>query len=557
MFADIVPHRRLPGALESFTYEVPQNLNLQPGQLVQIPFRKQKLSGIVRRLHNEKPRYPTRLIEKTIEYKEKTVTLDDKQMALAVWMTEFYKTSFAKTIDLFIPEKIWLPSTKKRKTATAKKPIKAAKTSKEKSNSAVSQIARQLLDPTGMVKKILMEKTPLPREQFYSELVKLTPQDSQILFLFPEIFHALNSAPHLPLFHGALKESEKADVWEAVRDLKINAVAGTRAALFLPFKKLHAIIVDFEPGESYDEKRAPYYNALAVAERLAEIWNVPLIAISPLPRVETYYKSLIGAYEKYEWQTARAKKTQTTIIDMANERRKGNKSLFAAETLEKISRNLSQNSQVLLFINRKGEAGALICRDCGFVFRCEKCSSPLTIHIENKLMCHRCKISRDYPVKCPSCGSVRLSPLGAGTERVEKEIKNIFSKANVLRLDSETAGTGHKSTQDLYKNARKADILIATQIIDKPMRLPRLKLSVAIIPDQLLNFPFFRAQEHALRILNGISNLTHGGEFIIQTYLPENKFFKYLEPGQLEKFYADELETRKSLSLPPFGTPPN
>ncbi|MEK9132617.1 MAG: primosomal protein N' [Patescibacteria group bacterium] len=559
MFAEIVLHRRVPSKFDSFTYEVPADLKIAQGQVVSVPFRNQKLPGIVRALHEAAPTYPTKVLESATE-----LILGTRQMDLAVWMSKFYACGFSKVIDFFIPEKIWTPSKRVKKKAEAaaaekipqervsekiapdEKPVEVSGTRNEN----LEKLVKELL-----VKKeniLVLEKTPMDLREISEEISRQSDSDDQVLVLFPELFHLKKFSENLPVFHGELNETRKAQIWESIRNGAPGVIAGTRAALFLPFKKLSAIVVTFEHSESYKEKRTPNYDALSVAEKLAALWKIPLIVTSQTPRAETWHKMLENKFKKIEWIAPKAPTVK--IIEMADERRHGNYGIFADETIEKIARTLSQNKQVLLFINQKGEASALLCPDCGNIFRCGTCSSSLTVHKELDLRCHRCKTSSPMPSTCDKCGNANLKPLGHGTEKLEKEIEKIFSRAKIIRLDSGNfASRGKKSVDEKLLEA--TDVIIATQSIDKPFTLPRLNLSVAVSPDPLLQFPHFRATERVFQLLTHIKNLTHpSGEFLIQTFLPGNPIFEYIKNDPIENFYEAELETRKSLSLPPFNS---
>ncbi len=540
MFAEVVLHRRVPSRFESFTYEIPPELNVAPGQIVRVPFRKQILSAVVRKLHDTKPPYPTKILAGSLE-----TILAPRQIALADWMSEQYQCSFSKTIDFFVPENFWKPGKKIGERVEGGGRMAETETVSEKTQ--IVSLVRKLLEAPD--KTLLLEKTPLPRKEFYRAIEERLPKNSRALFLFPEAFFAKQLVPHLPLYHGGLKENEKAALWKAIQNGDISTIAGTRTALFLPFKKLSCIVLDFEHHESYKEIRRPNYHSLEVAEKLAELWGIPLVVLSSTTRVETWHK----------WQTAKNKleifeeknrAAAVRIINMADERRRGNFDLLAGETVEKIARALAQKQQILLFLNRIGEATALLCRDCGKIFRCEKCSSPLAIRGETELRCHRCRIKKPVPASCDACGNIKLKFLGAGTERLEKEIRKIFAKAEIVRLDRETVSSfdGLKMT-----NMAQADILVATQIIDKPFDLPRLAVSIAVLPDPLLHFPDFRATERVFQLLTHIRHLTAlKGEMLIQTFLPEHKLFIHLQKNSIEKFYEEELAARQSLNLPPF-----
>ncbi len=565
MFAEVILHRRVPSNFESFTYEVPAGVDVTPGHMVRVPFKTQMLSGIVRAVHANAPKYPTKAISEVV-----ALMLPEPQRELAEWMATHYKTSIAKVMDFFVPEKGWPAAPKKR---VRKKKNEGEEGAKIRSESAVSEETSTLLNsesPTidsrvqGLVKELIdtetnntprlvLERAPLARAAFYTSLAAALPKDAQILLLFPEVFSLLQGAPrHVGApFHGELSENAKAHVWHGARDGSLRVIAGTRGALFLPFKKLGAIVLDTSHNDNYRERRAPYYHALDVARHMALTWNIPLIVLDPTPTVETWHAMQKGDYTLHEWNhAANQREKMPAIIDMAEERRKGNHGIFAPHVIEKIAAALAQNQQALFFVNRTGEANAVLCPDCNNVLRCEKCHAPLTLHLNSTLHCHRCKKKLPLPEACPHCGNVVFKNLGFGTERIEQELKKTFGKAKIVRLDARiTAGPTATPLNDLLENA---DLIVGTQILDKPFNLPRIGLCVSLMPDPLLNFPHFRAEERALQILMRLKHLAHHGEFIIQTFLPEHRVYYGLTQEGLPFFYDEELTTRKNLHLPPF-----
>lgn len=538
-------HRRVPKHLSSFTYQIPEGLNIKIGQIVYVPFRADKLPAIVINIHGNRPKYPTKDIESAAP-----IHLTDNQLKLASWIAEKYKCPFSNVVDFFIPEKIW----QNKIPETAETAPISGEFAQQKLKNAENADEKKFIENLTATKtpKLIFEKSLLPRKRFYEEIVKSAPKNSQILILFPEIFYLKKLGAGFSLFHGDLKENEKAAMWEGVKQGKIEKIAGTRATSFLPFKNLSLIIVDFAHHESYVEKRQPNYDTSDVAEKLADISGAQLITVSSTPRVETWQKMLEGKYEKHEWN--KKNPAPVEIVDMQDERRKGIFSALSDVVTEKIAKNLSQNKQILLFLNRTGEAGALLCQDCGQIFRCESCGSPFALHSREILKCARCKIEKAAPMKCTNCAGARLKPLGVGTEKLEKEIKKVFAHAQVLRIDREVVVSAKKSDVLDEKNLQKADIIIATQIIDKPLDMPRLSLSVAVIPDTMLNYSDFRAQERLFGLLIHIRQMTNEeGEMIVQTFLPGHFLYEILQKNRLEDFYDYELKTRKSLSLPPFG----
>lgn len=542
MFTEIIPHRRVPTKFPTFTYSIPEGVKVRIGQIVTVPFKKQKIIGVVWSIHGNPPSYPTRPIDSISQ-----ISLTDQQIGLVKWMHSAYgDASLASIIDLFIPEKILEPEGGVVNVMPPSSALRASEGKHHDTPPTLESFIKKLL----AIKQstLVIEKTTFPRKAFYDHLSKNLSANSQALFLFPEAFHILESAPQLPSFHGGLKEKEKSAIWNSVYKGEVQAISGTRASLFLPFKNLSLIVLDFEHSESYTELRKPNYRALNVAKKLSELWNIPLILISPTPKVETYYK----VDDKLEWEE-KENLAPVKIVDIADERRKGRMGLLGPAAMESLARTFSQNKQTLLFLNRRGEASAIICRDCGKTFRCETCSSPLTIHKEG-LRCHRCGTSKPIPSACDSCGNTKLKQLGGGTESLEKEIKKIFEKAKMVRLDSETISSKKKQKEMDLKALTEADIIIATKMIDKPFNLPRLALSIAVLPDDLLHFPDFRAAERLMQILTHIRLLNPKNELLIQTFLPGHKLFKCIEQNKIEDFYKEELETRKSLKLPPFSS---
>jgi primosomal protein N' (replication factor Y) len=540
MFAEIIPHRRVPSKFATFTYSIPEGEKVHIGQIVTVPFKKQKIIGVVWSIHGNPPSYPTRPIDSISQ-----ISLTDQQIGLVKWMHGAYgDASLASIIDLFISEKILELAEGVINIMPPSFALRASEGKHHDISPQLENFVKQLL----ATKKscLVIEKTTFPRKAFYDHLSRNLPANSQALFLFPEAFHILESAPQLSTFHGGLKEKEKSAIWNSVYKGDVHAITGTRASLFLPFKNLSLIVLDFEHSESYTELRKPNYRALNVAKKLSELWDIPLVLISSAPKVETYYK----VENKLEWEE-KENLAPVKIIDIADERRKGRMELLGPTVMESLACTMAKNKQTLLFLNRRGEASAIICRDCGKTFRCETCSSPLTIHKEG-LRCHRCGTSKPIPASCDSCGNTKLKQLGGGTESLEKEIRKIFEKAKIIRLDSETISSKKKQKELDLQALTEADIIIATKMIDKPFNLPRLALSIAVLPDALLHFPDFRAAERLMQILTHIRLLNPKNEVMIQTFMPDHKLFKYIEQNKMSDFYEEELSTRKSLKLPPF-----
>lgn len=541
MFADVILHRRVPSRFESFTYAVPEGMKLASGQIVTVPFGKQQLAAIVRSLHQNTPAFNTKAISKMLP-----ATLPAWQLELAEWMAKTYGSSFAQAIDLFIPENIW-----KGKEQEVFEQHESLPPAGENIPTLQKFVDELLSTPSP---KLVLERTQLPRSALYRELIACLPKGSQGLFLFPEVFSAKKFAGPCAVFSGEKKEKKKADIWHGVASSKISAIFGTRAALFLPFQKLLFIVLDMEENDNYTERRKPAYDGLEVAIKLSELWKIPLLTVSSAPRVTTWHKIEQKNMERRDWNATPPPLLR--IVDLSDDRRKGNREILSLTALEGIARALVRQEQVLLFMNRKGDAAAMICSDCHEVVRCESCRTPQTPHRDGTLRCHRCSQSMLPPSQCPSCHGVRLKTFGAGTERLEREMTNRFSHAQILRLES-----GQKPSGALdFASLNEADILIGTSIVDKPLGLSRLKYAVVVSADQLLVFPDYRASEQAFQLLRHLEMMlaaeeheTRRPELLLQTFLPTHPLFQSLEKKTMEAFYTEELETRRRLSLPPFG----
>lgn len=566
-YVDVVLHRRVPKGLEFFTYIIPLGMEVKVGEGVHVPFRNQIIPALVWSIHQRRPSYNVRDIVKKAGF-----CLERWQMELALWMMSRYGSSASTTLDFFVPEKRWKYEDFMRrhgeKVADLKKDegnkkivhkIITTKTQKNLIKNSKTPISIKKFIQSNVLKvgpHLIIEKSPMERGLFYKTVESLLPAEKQLLILVPEIFYAEHQAEEYITYHSGLREVRKALIHEAVATSQVKTILATRMGLFLPFKNLGAIILDYEHAESYREQRSPAYHALEVAQEMAALLNIPLIVVSATPRVETFYLAQTSTtpYTVHTWEDDESESREVELCDMVNERRGGNRGLFAQTTLQKIASALQKNEQVLLFAHNKGEASALFCTDCGAVVRCEKCKTIKRPYREGILACHQCGIKEAAPLICPACGNTRLKNIGFGTMKVDLEIQNVFGKAHTLRFDGDTlAALKTAPRKEIEKSLQDADIIIATSAIEKPLNLPRLSLVVAVLPDGLLQFPHFRASERLFQILTHLKNLTKpGGKLIIQTYSIEQPLYKRIAENNAEAFYGDELITRKLLGFPPF-----
>jgi primosomal protein N' (replication factor Y) len=367
------------------------------------------------------------------------------------------------------------------------------------------------------------------------------------------------------IFHSGLTPGERFDEWQRIYQGEFNIVVGPRSALFSPVSDLRLIIVDEEHEWTYKQAdKAPRYHARDVAIKLGELNNAVVILGSATPDVESYYNAKRGKYRLIELKeriTPRgiAPLPDVEIVNQCDELRAGNRSLFSTVLKEAISEVLARHEQTILFINRRGSANFVQCRDCGHVPACSRCFVALTYHVaDNKLRCHHCNFTRGVPVTCPRCGGKRLRFIGVGTQKVEQEARNLFPHARVLRWDSDvtTRGRAHEQILARMKN-HEVDILIGTQIIAKGLDLPQVTLIGVINADTGLNLPDFRSGERTFQLTCQIAGRAGrgliAGRVIVQTYSPEHYAIQAASRHDYEGFYNKEIEYRRQVGYPPFS----
>lgn len=367
------------------------------------------------------------------------------------------------------------------------------------------------------------------------------------------------------ILHSGLSLGEQFDEWQWIREGNCDVVIGPRSALFAPLPNLGLIIIDEEHEWTYkQEDKSPRYHARDVAIRLAQLSGAVVILGSATPDIGSFYKAQQGEYQLVELKERITPRGYSplpavSIVDLREELKAGNTSLFSRSLLAAMKETMAQGEQIILFLNRRGTATFVRCRNCGFVFRCPHCSVALTYHsVEKRLICHRCRYSIPVPQSCPRCFRRNLRFLGVGTQRVEEEIKYFFPEARVLRWDRDVI-TRRYAHEELLKNFRdhKADVLIGTQMIAKGLDLPQVTLAGIINADSGLNFPDFRSSERTFQLLCQVAGRAgrgvKAGKVIIQTYSPDNYTIEAAARHDYLGFYYKEIEYRRRYNYPPFS----
>jgi primosomal protein N' (replication factor Y) len=373
------------------------------------------------------------------------------------------------------------------------------------------------------------------------------------------------------VLHSSLSLGEQFDEWQSIMEGSCDVVIGPRSALFAPLPNLGLIIIDEEHEWTYkQDDKSPRYHAHDVAIKLAQLSDAVVILGSATPDIGSFYKAQQGEYHLVELKERITPRPNTqrlrysalpevSIVDLREELKAGNTSLISCPLLDAMKETLVQGEQIILFLNRRGTATFVRCRNCGFVFRCPRCSIALTYHsVEKRLICHRCRYSIPVSPCCPQCFRPYLRLLGIGTQRVEEEVRHFFPEARLLRWDRDVI-TRRYAHEELLRNFRdhRADVLIGTQMIAKGLDLPQVTLAGIINADTGLNFPDFRSSERTFQLLCQVAGRAgrgvKAGKVIIQTYSPDNYVIEAAAKHDYLGFYSKEIDYRRQRHYPPFS----
>jgi len=366
------------------------------------------------------------------------------------------------------------------------------------------------------------------------------------------------------VLHSRLSPGEQFDEWQRIKNGQADIVIGPRSALFAPLDKPGIIIIDEEHEWTYKQQNPqPRYHTRTVALKMTEEYGAVLVLGSATPDIDSYFKAQNGLYQLLElperltpYRGASLPKTE--LVDMRTELSEGNRSIFSRNLHASIEKVLAKHEQAILFINRRGGASFIQCRDCGYVAMCKSCDTPLTYHPDQEnLVCHQCGRHYPNPLTCPNCKSRRIKYLGMGTQKLEEETGLAFPQAKLLRWDSDVTKGKDSHQQIMDKFSRhQADILIGTQMVAKGLDLPGVTLVGVINADISLNLPDFRAGERTFQLLAQVAGRAGrglaGGKVVIQTYTPENYAIQSAVCHDYPGFYAKEIDYRRELNNPPF-----
>ncbi|WP_071459397.1 primosomal protein N' [Bacillus massilinigeriensis] len=382
--------------------------------------------------------------------------------------------------------------------------------------------------------------------------ISLTPQ---MVTRFKERFGEL-----VAVMHSGLSAGEKYDEWRKIQRQEVKVVVGARSAVFAPFQNVGIIIIDEEHETSYKQEDNPRYHARDVAIKRAETHRCPVVLGSATPSLESFARAQKEVYTllKLSKRLNDQPLPPVDIVDMREELREGNRSMFSRNLFEKLQDRLEKGEQTVLFLNRRGHSSFVMCRDCGYVANCPHCEITLTYHRYNDSMkCHYCGYEEGVPIVCPECGSEHIRYFGTGTQKVEEEIAKLLPQARVIRMDVDTTGRkgAHEKLLTEFQEG-KADILLGTQMIAKGLDFPNITLVGVLSADTMLHLPDFRSSEKTFQLLTQVSGRAGRhklpGEVVIQTYTPEHYSIVLAGQQDYDAFYQQEMISRKIHQYPPF-----
>lgn len=382
--------------------------------------------------------------------------------------------------------------------------------------------------------------------------IGLTPQ---LLKKFSEYF-----GDAIAVLHSSLTMGERYDEWKRIRSGEVQVVVGTRSAVFAPLSNIGLIIIDEEQEHTYKSENAPRYHARDVAKFRCVQHNALLVLGSATPAIESMYAASQGKYKLFELgeRYNKQKLPEVIIADMRQEIMEDNSSVISEPLREELTKNIERGEQSILFINRRGASSLTMCGECGHTFTCKNCSVSMTYHsVNNRLVCHYCGYSTPLPNRCPECEG-KMKFIGAGTQKVEEELHEMFPGVEVIRMDTDTISAKCTHEHILSKfRTKRIPILVGTQMVTKGLDFENVTLAGVISADQMMYMNDFRAYERMFSVMTQLIGRagrgTKQGRAVIQTYTPDNEVIALSARQDYMSFYRRELEMRKIQDSPPLA----
>ena len=546
-------------------------MDVVPGHRVTVPFGRRATYGFVVSLGTEDPGVDT----KPIATAGSDPLLLPHQVALARLVADHYWVPLIECLRAMLPPRVRKtgssgsgPSGRQRRHSRLLE--LANRAAGETAEAQLTGEQAAALDVIGSNQLTLLHGVIASgkTEVYLAAAEQALAQGLRVLLLVPDLsltpqlverVRARLKAP-IAILQSQLTELERAQQWWRARRGEAEVVLGSRSAVFAPIPRLGLICLDEEGSASYKQDRTPRYEAGWVARRLATLTGARLVAGSATPSVVTYHQAERGqlALAKLT-RRVRGHDADVELVDMRDEAAAGNRQPLSQRLLEVVTRTLENEEQVILYLNRRGMATFVLCRDCGRSVQCLGCSVALVQHAEiDGLVCHYCGYSRQMPAVCDHCGSRNIRGMGMGTQRLESMVKKLWPRARVLRLDSDAA-RGPDSYFDIWEtfSEHRADILVGTQLVTRGLDLPAVTCVGVVDADLPLHFPDYRSAENTFSLVVQVAGRAgrdgRQARVVVQTSNPEHYSLRCAATGDYEGFYAAELPSRKAFTFPPFA----
>lgn len=405
------------------------------------------------------------------------------------------------------------------------------------------------------------------KTEVYMQMIRhVVESGKQAIVLIPEIALTYQTVlrfynrfgNRVSILNSRLSQGERSDQMERVKRGEVDVMIGPRSALFTPFENLGLIVIDEEHETTYKSEQVPRYHARETAIRRAKLEGASVVLGSATPSLEAFYRCRLGEYTLLELKNRATAQSLPEVytVDMREELKHGNRSIISDRLKEMIEDRLQKRQQIMLFLNRRGYAGFVSCRECGYVVKCPHCDVALSAHKNGKLVCHYCGYERPSMTSCPECGSRYIGGFRAGTQQIEELVTKMFPAARVLRMDMDT--TKKKDSHEKILSAfaaEEADILIGTQMIVKGHDFPQVTLVGILAADMSLYSNHYQSAERTFQLLSQACGRAgrgrEKGEVVIQTYNPEHYSIQTAARQDYESFYEEEMNYRMLMGYPP------
>lgn len=529
------------------------------GSVVRISVGKKEVNGLVTAVVNQKPTFTTKAINSVITPRP----LPKPLIALGYWMSEYYATHLAITLQTLLPTGLH----KKRRVQTNSGSSSLRKRTKIVLNDAQRRAIIAANKRSGGT-ILLHGVTGAGKTQVYIEAAKHQARKGKsTIILVPEIAltpQLVSEFSHhfqnLVVTHSQMTEADRHHTWlRVLNNDEPTIVIGPRSALFMPVSNLGLIVIDECHEPSYKQEQSPRYSALRAASMLAKFNEATVLLGSATPSVHDYYLAQVTKSPIINLPRAIAAESNTAVevVDLGSQGNFRKHRLFSNTLLAHIQQALQNKQQTLLFHNRRGTSPTTLCEHCGWMANCPTCYIPLTLHADiHQLRCHLCAFKQSPPTSCPICKQPTITFKGIGTKLIETEISKLFPEARIMRFDADTATTD--TVQARYKELYSGDIdiMIGTQVLAKGLDLPHLSVVGIVQADSGLALPDFGAEERTFQLIYqviGRTGRTHGkGHVVVQTYHPQHPAVTAAIDRDYQRFYRAEIKKREIALFPPF-----